>query len=113
MIQKYKKGCFDFAASSLFCRTDLGMDKLGLDKLTVKMKDMIEYLSIGGDADYINTVLKTYKKYCVDSERDQYLQSAVEDVDMLSSCYCKSIFKTGINGYVSDILFVQTPDFND
>lgn len=48
MIQKYKKGCFDFVASSLFYRTDLGMEKLGLDELAVKMKNMIEYLSIGG-----------------------------------------------------------------
>lgn len=118
MIQKYKKGCFDFVASSLFYRSDSGMDELGLDELAVRMEDTIEYLSIlkgfidsildkksydfiimdcppsnnlitrsafllsdyyiiptildgistNGVAHYINTVLKTYKRYCVDSE---------------------------------------------
>lgn len=41
IVQTYKKGNFDFIASSLFYR-----DGLGLDELAVRMEDTIEYLSI-------------------------------------------------------------------
>lgn len=41
MIQKYKKGNYDFIASSLFYKGGVG-----LDELAVKMEDNIEYLSI-------------------------------------------------------------------
>lgn len=41
IIQKYKKKGFDFIASSLFYK-----DNLGLDELAVRMEDNIEYMSI-------------------------------------------------------------------
>ncbi len=41
IVQTYKKGNFDFIASSFFYR-----DGLGLDELAVRMEDTIEYLSI-------------------------------------------------------------------
>lgn len=41
IVQTYKKGNFDFVASSLFYREDFG-----LDELAVQMEDNIEYLSI-------------------------------------------------------------------
>lgn len=113
IIQHYNKEKYDFIVSSLFYR-----DGLGLDELSLRMEDNIEYLSIlknfldtilsmvkydyvlidcpptnnlitksafllsdyyiiptildgistNGVAHYINTVTKTYNKYCIESE---------------------------------------------
>ncbi|MCI8409676.1 MAG: AAA family ATPase [Lachnospiraceae bacterium] len=41
IVQHYEKGNFDFIASSLFYREDIG-----LDRLVLKMQDNVEYLSI-------------------------------------------------------------------
>lgn len=113
IVQTYRKGKFDFIASSLFYKNGMG-----LDELAVRMEDNVEYLSIlkqfleailkvetydyvlidcppsnnlitrsaflasdfyiiptildsistNGVAHYIQTVQKTYKRYCVESE---------------------------------------------
>lgn len=41
IVQKYKKGGFDFIASSLFYKNGVG-----LDELAVRMEDTVEYLSV-------------------------------------------------------------------
>ena len=138
VIQKYSKKNYDFIASSLFYR-----ENLGLDELALLMDDNIEYLSIlksfmdsvlhnknydfvlidcppsnnlitksafllsdyyiiptildgissNGVAHYINTVRKTYEKYCEKSEDHVLAKHFFGEKPKLLGIFCTFIRK--------------------